>query len=136
MVQPGLPVHGLRATYETGCRCTPCRAANARYWTAWRRARLAQRPPLGSRIPAARTHILLRVIRTEGISHRRLGREVFGSYRQYKRVRTEPVCTLRTALKVQRFYRLVVAAPEQLPIPLDHASEDRGRELENHGDGT
>lgn len=111
--------HGTRRGYRAGCRCLPCRSANAVYEARRAAARLAGHPFLGSRVSAARTHILLKVIRTEGISNRRLGRELFGSYRAYKRVHAEAQCELRTALKVQRFYRLVVAAPEQMPLPVD-----------------
>lgn len=125
MIDGALPLHGLRASYLAGCRCTPCRAANARYEEARRKAHAAGRPPLGSRIPAARTHILIRVIRTEAAdgrwSNRKLGLHLFGSYRQFKRVRAESTVTLRTHKKVLRFYHLHVAEPEQMAIPIDHA---------------
>ena len=32
-----LPDHGTRRRYKLGCRCLPCRAANATYVAAWAR---------------------------------------------------------------------------------------------------
>lgn len=109
--------HGIRATYERGCRCTPCRAANARYWSHWFHARKSGKPLLGSRVNAARTHILMKVIRTEGISHGALDQDL-AWWGHYSRVRNARTVTLRTALKVARYYRLRVA-DGQPPLPLD-----------------
>lgn len=106
--------HGTRLQYQKGCKCTPCRAANASYWLAWYHAKQSGKPLLGSRISAARTHILMKVIRGEDMSNHRLGRDLFGGYRAYKRIRRERSLTLRTALKVQRYYRLRVAEQDDL----------------------
>lgn len=44
--------HGTRRRYVKGCRCDPCREANARYsilWSASRRGVMAEWPPPGMR---------------------------------------------------------------------------------------
>lgn len=106
--------HGTRRAYRQGCTCTLCRAANAAYWSTWYHAKRSGKPLLGTRIPAARTHILMKVIRTEDVSNHQLGRDLFGGYRAYKRIRRGCSVTLRTAFKVQRYYRLIVADQGQL----------------------
>lgn len=53
----------------------------------------------------------MKVIRGEDVSNHQLGRDLFGGYRAYCRIRKAQQITLRTALKVQRFYRLTVALP-------------------------
>ena len=99
--------HGTRARYQAGCHCLPCRAANADYFRQWYKAKQTGDTPLGTRIPAARTHILMKVIRTEGIAN-----QEFASYMgwsgNYSRVKKAKRVTLRTALKVARFYRMRV----------------------------
>jgi hypothetical protein len=101
--------HGERRTYLHGCRCRACRAANSAYWLRWFHAKQAGTPLLGTRISAAQTHILMKQIRCEDISNHQLGRDLFGGYRAYKRIRRAGRITLRTALKVRRFFRLRVA---------------------------
>jgi hypothetical protein len=51
----------------------------------------------------------MRSIRDEDVSNHQLGRDLFGGYRAYKRIRQSAHVSLRTALKVRRFYRLIVA---------------------------
>lgn len=105
------PTHGTRARYQRGaCRCTRCRAANAAYWLAWYHAKQDGKPLLGTRINAARTHILMKVIRSEAISNGDLD-DALDWWGNYARVRKAKRITLRTALKVARFYRLQVALP-------------------------
>jgi hypothetical protein len=96
-------VHGTRAHYRGGCRCTCCRAANAAYISHYRRRRAAGRPLLGSRIPAHRTHILMRALRAEMARGQLDGRLGWGGH--YARIQRSPTITLRTALKVLREFR-------------------------------
>jgi hypothetical protein len=51
--------HGVRATYQAGCRCAGCTAANTAYGRAWRRDRRAGRVRLGAIVSAqeARRHV-------------------------------------------------------------------------------
>jgi hypothetical protein len=44
--------HGRRRTYQGGCPCPACLAANAAYSRRYRAAQRAGRPPLGARVPA------------------------------------------------------------------------------------
>lgn len=103
--------HATRASYQAGCRCVSCRSANAAYEVDYRRLKAEGRSSLGIRIPAARTHILMKVIRGEHWSNHRAGRDLFGSYRAYCKVRRASRVTLRTALRVGRFYRQMVLEP-------------------------
>lgn len=96
--------HGTRKMYRQGCHCTACRAANAAYWLRWYHAKQAGKPLLGTRISAARTHILMKVLRTEDVTHGELDADL-GWWGHYARVRKARRVTLRTALKVSRYCR-------------------------------
>jgi hypothetical protein len=48
-VGPDAARHGRRRTYQQGCTCGPCRAANAQYSAAYRAAQASGRPVLGAR---------------------------------------------------------------------------------------
>lgn len=94
-------MHGTRAQYRRGCHCTPCRAANAAYMGHYRRRKAQGRQLLGSRIPAAKTHIVMRALRAE-MSRRQLCLRVGWYANNYARIQHAAWITLRTALKVQR----------------------------------
>lgn len=96
--------HGTRALYQRGCRCLPCRSANARYWTQWRQQRQAGIVPLGAIVSAARCHIELRALRGEYQTAAALG-TALGWHRNTERVRQARRIRLRTALKVHRLFR-------------------------------
>lgn len=104
--------HGIRTTYLRGCRCVQCRSANAGYWLRWYHAKRSGKPLLGTRVNAARTHILMKVIRTEGISDPEFD-ALMGWWGHYSRVKRAKRVTLRTACKVARFYRLYVQDSQQ-----------------------
>lgn len=58
--------HGTRSCYQgTGCRCTPCRAANAEYEAAYRDRKRRGLPMLGSVVSAVETWRQLRLLTTE-----------------------------------------------------------------------
>jgi hypothetical protein len=99
--------HGTRGTYKAGCRCTPCRAANAAYWSAWRAQRLTGRAPLGSLVSAVEAQRLIRQLLGERFAKTTLARAL-GQASHLRRLQTAELITLRTALRVRRFYRLAV----------------------------
>lgn len=96
--------HGERVTYRRGCRCLPCRSANAAYERKRREARAAGKPLLGSRVPAHTTHIAMKLLRVEGFTHQTTA-ALLGWHHAYARVRQAPRVTLRTQLRVLRLYR-------------------------------
>lgn len=64
------PGHGLRKTYQAGCRCLPCAAANAIYESA--RARdAAHGHPRGATVDAGKARAHLQALRQQGVGKRR-----------------------------------------------------------------
>lgn len=113
--------HGARKAYQAGCRCLPCRSANAAY-SACRRAKLREgRPILGSKQDGLETARQLRCLIGEGYSSGVLMALIgLRPWTFYAHTRTEaikvyqsgrvdykppPRVTLRVAFKVQRFWR-------------------------------
>ncbi len=66
------PSHGTRASYQHGCRCTPCRAANAAYMSDLRTRRAKGVPILGALISAAEAWRGIRQLRGEDFPHQRI----------------------------------------------------------------
>jgi alpha-galactosidase len=98
-------MHGTRATYRTaGCRCTPCRAANAAYWRAWWTATQTGQRPLGARIPAAEAHRVLKLLRLEWPTLGALARAL-GKHHDLARLRQARTITVRTELRLRQLYR-------------------------------
>lgn len=111
--------HGTRARYRAGCRCLPCRAANAAY-DAWlyQQHKIGKRP-LGAAVPARRAWEQARRLLIEGFTPGELAR-LLGTVRVLRFSRQgRGRITLRTALKVQRIYRAFMAEGHQL-----HEGED------------
>lgn len=100
--------HGTRATYQaTGCRCTPCRAANAAYEAAYRDRKRRGLPMLGSVVSAVETWRQLRLLTTEYESKRALS-ERLGCRNQHLQYSAR--VTRRTAARVYRLYQLDILA--------------------------
>jgi hypothetical protein len=100
--------HGTRATYRTGCRCTPCRAANAGYWRTWRTASQTGRPRLGARVSAVEAQRLIRLLLIEWRALRRAKSalsEALGLQHNLPRLTEQDQITLRTELRIRQFYR-------------------------------
>ena len=102
-------IHGTRKTYQShGCRCTPCRATNAEYQTAYRDRKRRGLPMLGSVVSAVETWRQLRLLtteyETEAALAQRLGLK--GGRIRYGRQRIR----LKTALKIRARYQLDILA--------------------------
>lgn len=99
--------HGQRSTYQAGCACTPCRAAEAAYRAALRRRQGRGLPPLGSLVPASDTWQRIRAFQREGLSKAALAHALGLKSRELS---LHPVrVRLRTALKVRRLYRQMLS---------------------------
>ncbi len=97
--------HGARKAYQAGCRCLPCRSANAAYQNCYRAKLRDGRPVLGKKQNGHETAIKLRYLIGEGYSPGVL-MSLIGLRRRtfYEHIHSYPV-TLRVAFKVQRFWR-------------------------------
>lgn len=101
--------HGTRTTYRTGCRCLPCKAANAIYEHTRRQRWRDQHPPLGHRISAAQTAKQIQALLIERCTHAQIARALG---RRTRTFRLPDRITLRTALKVRRLYRALMLGAE------------------------
>ena len=89
--------HGLRSTYNNGCRCEPCRAAQSRYAKRMRFLAETGRPTLVDSAPA-RSHVAL--LRAAG-----LGRQAIAERAGVSRIvvyRLAGSCKERPTLRIRR----------------------------------
>lgn len=119
--------HGTRKAYRHGCRCLPCKAANATYWSAWYRDRRQGVRRLGSRVPADHAWTLIRRLLPEYGTKAALAAELGYQTRTLQLQRTAVL--LRNVLKLRRLHRQAVTdaldetcAPRTAegPDPLGH----------------
>lgn len=96
--------HGERRTYQTGCRCLPCCAANAHYQEYYRTLLRTGRVPLGSRTDARETWRLITHMEREGFSRTDIAR-LLGLKRPILELH-HVLVTVRNALKIRRLVRL------------------------------
>lgn len=97
--------HGTRAIYRAGCRCSHCRAANAAYWQSWHLATLKGRPLLGARVSAVEAHRLLKIMRAEWLTKRRLAVALGIRFKDLARLSHRHTISVRMLLKIRRLYR-------------------------------
>lgn len=100
--------HGERRTYQAGCSCTPCKAAEAAYRADLRKRHLKGLPILGALVSAVETRRQLRLLITEYETEDALAQR-FGLHDPRVRVGRH-VVRVATALKVQRRYQLDILA--------------------------
>lgn len=60
--------HGLRRSYQHGCSCSSCTAANTAYMAAYRRAQRAGRPVLGAHVAGTEAVRVVAALVDEGYS--------------------------------------------------------------------
>lgn len=117
-----MPTHGQRSAYVRGCRCCPCRSANAAYIRAYR---AKTGPSLHTTVPAYRVHLMMRSLRAEmsiAEFERRLGLK-----RNYWRMKARSRVTLRTAIKVRRLFRALMDADGE--ESLTSTQRERSRQI-------
>jgi hypothetical protein len=116
-----MTTHGHRISYRTGCRCTPCRAANAAYWRAWRATVQTGRPRLGARVSAVEAQRLIRLLLIEWRASRAaktLLSQALGLRHNLHRLTQQDRVTLRTELRIRQFYRWrMLADPDRRRAP-------------------
>lgn len=106
--------HGTRQTYQAGCHCVPCRAAEATYRAGLRRQHARGKLPLGATISAVEAWRRIRQLQVERVSRTELSRRL-GLQPRPLRVHPDRV-KLRTLLRIRHLYRqLVLEGPDQPP---------------------
>jgi hypothetical protein len=120
-VRPTPPVHGRRATYQAGCGCQPCRAANAAYEAAYRRDQRLGKVRLGAVVSATEARKRVQQLRAEHVNvAAALGLK-------HRDVRLHPAgITVRKLLKIRRLYRLLMLEAPDLPRPSSESRQVRG----------
>jgi hypothetical protein len=96
--------HGIRQTYRAGCRCCPCRAANAAYELDRARDHATGRLRLGSVINPAEAVKRIRQMKAEKISGRAVNR--LSGLKDHPLVLHPSGITVRKLLRIRRLYRL------------------------------
>lgn len=99
--------HGTRATYQTGCHCVPCRAAEATYRSQVRRLHARDRVPMGAYVPASEAARAIARLLIERYSKRQVAR-LAGLERRTLVLSTDQRVRLRTLLKVRRVTRMLL----------------------------
>jgi hypothetical protein len=99
-------MHGQRRTYQDGCSCTPCRAAEAAYRADLRRRRVLGRTPLGAHISAVEAWRKIRAMKREGYRLAELA-AYLGLKSRIPRLQPDRI-TVRNHVKVRRLYRVLV----------------------------
>lgn len=97
--------HARRATYQAGCRCLPCCAANARYQSEYRRRLRSGTPLLGASVSGDGTAKRLRALFGEGYTQRQLAQLLGLSRMTLIRHTVSTGAERRTVAKVARFWR-------------------------------
>jgi hypothetical protein len=116
-------IHGSRSTYQLhACRCTPCRAANARYIADLRDRHRRGLPILGSMVNSWRMRQMLqRLVQQEGYTKPEL-EQALGWQGNYAKFYAARRVTLRIAVRVRKYYRVhVLDQPDDPALPFDHA---------------
>lgn len=107
-------LHGCRSTYQGGCRCTPCRAANAQYMATLRTRQAHGQAPLGTLVNAKEAGAHVRAILIERYSKRELLKQTGLERHTLPRLNATTRCRLKTVLRLRRAYRILVAVPDGL----------------------
>jgi len=96
--------HGVRRTYQAGCRCKACAAAEAGYRAELRRLARTGRPPLGALVRAGDAARIVRALLVERFTRRRVADEA-GLERHTVRLSPSSRVRLSTILRLRRTAR-------------------------------
>jgi hypothetical protein len=106
---PDPTVHGRRRSYQCGCACPACLAANAAYSRRYRAAQRAGRPVLGAHAPAREALKVVRVLLAEGYRRadiaRGLGRQPARPWPELTIGRRGAAVTWRTVYRLKVLLR-------------------------------
>lgn len=104
---PDTRPHGSRSTYQGGCRCTPCRAAEASYRALLRQRHLHGRPILGHLVSGVEARRRVRQLKLEGYTATRIA-EMAGWHNGHLQFTDRPLIRLKTLLRIRRVARFAM----------------------------
>lgn len=100
--------HGERATYKTGCKCTPCRAAEARYRSDLRHAK---HQALGALVRAEDAARMVKSLLAERYQRQQIA-QVAGLHRHRLKLKPSQRVRLSTVLRVRLAYRKLMGGEQ------------------------
>lgn len=104
-----MQAHGTRVCYTSGCRCAPCRRANAQYFVEWRQKKRHGTIILGAVRSSTDAQRLLEKLYREHVTKSRINHELGLRSTQLK---VRPRITVRKHLRIQRVYQRFMAGGE------------------------
>lgn len=114
------PPHGTRARYQAGCRCTPCRAAEATYRAGLRQRHLKHLPILGATCTASEAWARIRVLKQEGFQARQVTHWKDGHW-PLRRLTPQTRIRLATLIRLRRVCQAYLIQDADLPT---HTADD------------
>ena len=114
----GPAICGTRAQYQAGCRCAPCRRAEAAYRQRLRGQHVRGQIPLGARVPAAGLWKRVKSLQVEAFTKAEIARRL-GLKRPI--LEWHPVTvTRKTEQRLEQFYQQVMAEGPELTELSEH----------------
>lgn len=101
-------IHGVRRSYQHGCRCADCRAANAAYFVRYRAAYRSGRVPLGARVHKREAERLVAALLVERFRKKDLA-FALGKKRPGLQLGHTATVTIRTVLALRWLHRYLTA---------------------------
>lgn len=107
--------HGARASYQAGCKCLLCKAAEAAYRSSLRLRKAKGLPLLGSLVSAVEARRRIRQFKREGYSKRRIA-HMAGWKNGHIQVGGRQRMRLRTLARIRRVASFaMLEGAEELP---------------------
>jgi len=110
--QAPLPPHGVRARYQLGCHCLPCRLANAEYEVLYDRLARRQTRPGRALVDGKAARAWLRTMLTEGFTQAMIARELGTTPNAFRNGLRGRRMTWARYQALERLYRTRVAVPD------------------------
>ena len=99
------PQHGVRRTYQHGCRCAACTTVNTAYSAQYRQAARAGRPPLGAHVAGTEAARVIAALVAEGYRTGQIG--AWLGHRRQLHWRRGAGVTVRTMLRLRAIQRRI-----------------------------
>lgn len=119
MADAGVPDHGTRSRYQAGCRCLPCRAAEAGYRARLRSRQVRGLPTLGMLISPKQAARRIRQLKGEGYTAARIA-QLAGWKDRHVRLDRGLRIRLATHVRIRRVAVYAMLEGDDLPpLPED-----------------
>jgi hypothetical protein len=106
---PERRAHGQRRTYQAGCRCLTCKAANASYIQTLRTETAKGRIPVGRLVNAKEAGQHIRALLVERYTRRQVLVASGLSYGTLPKLNATHLCRLKTLLRLRRAASILLA---------------------------